>query len=328
MFISIFVLNVICHYFEFHHYFGPYFHLFRASSRLFPIMKTSKNGSIELFQAIDIPFVNFRTSWTQLSYSKWKTSSMIRGWMDIEKVINRATTSYTIVGNELACHVQITQINRSHAFTLSAPQGLVKFNRCRKMIIASACWNRTRSKPKRRNGHGLQTSLWTWLLRRPSERLGRHRRWKVPTDLEVKAPAELEALAAGLPTLDPDSLNAAESLSIDRRIKAKQSLRALIRGSSLLHTEPLRSGYWAFLAKVDVRPARYQRRLGLRAHWSLDDDAGTGRAVIGDDRWTTILLPEVVDAAEADEDCFTLERVIDLDAPVVGTVIPLEISSL
>ena len=129
---------------------------------------------------------------------------------------------------------------------------------------------------------------------------------KTTTDLEVKAPAELAPLAAaaGLPIPGLESVNVAGSLSKDRRMEAK--LTGIGKRIFAIEYIVLTKRLLSSSGKVDVRPGgvKGDRVFGhVEASMTTPEPEEQQSEAIADPD----PLPEVVDEAEANEYCFTLD---------------------
>ena len=229
------------------------------------------------------------------------------GWKDVEELISRAKTNTLKLA--MASMLRANHLKeQSHAPTFSAPKvhriQLMQEDDYRKRVLHL---DEVKSTLKEWHGRNRPVYMIVTLLIADEVNYSEEIRDKSTTDLEVKAPAELAPLAAaaGLPMPGPDSVNAAASLSTERQMEAK--LTGVGKRIFAIEYRPLTKRLLSISGKVDVRPGgiRGDRMFGhVEASMTTPEPEEQQSETIAD----YDPLPEVVDEAEADEYCFTLDE--------------------
>ena len=228
------------------------------------------------------------------------------GWTNVDEVINRAKTRTLKLA--MTSMLRANHLNeQSHAPTFSAPKvhkiQLMQEDDYRKRVLSL---DEVNTKLKEWHGHNRPVYMIVTLLIADQVSYSEEIRDKTTTDLEVKAPAELAPLAAaaGVPIPGLENVNVAGSLSSERRVEAK--LTGIGKRIFAIEYRVLTKRLLSFSGKVDVRPGgvRGDRMFGhVEASMTTPEPEEQQSETIADPD----PLPEVVDEAEANEYCFTLD---------------------
>ncbi|KAL8823901.1 MAG: hypothetical protein Q9191_005459 [Dirinaria sp. TL-2023a] len=251
------------------------------------------------------PSANFRPAKSNTAMRK-KDILDDPGWKDVEEVISRAKTSTLKLA--MASMLRASHENeQSHAPTFSAPR-VHRIQLMQEDDYLQRVLGLDEVGSKLRDWHHRDRPVYmiVTLLIADAVRYAEEDRDKRTTELEVKAPAELAPLAAasGLPIPGPDSVNAAASLSTERRVEAK--LTGVGKRIFAIEYRPLTKRFFSFSGKVDLRPGgvRGDRMFGhVEASMTTPEPEEQQSDIIAD----YDPLPDVVDEAEADEYCFTFD---------------------
>ena len=229
------------------------------------------------------------------------------GWKDVEEIFNEAKTSTLKLA--MASMLRVKNLKeQSYAPTVNAPKvhkiQLMQEDDYRRRVLDL---KEVDAKLKEWHSYRRPVYMIVALLIADQVNYSEETRDRRTVEVRLEAPAELAPVAAtaGLPVPGPDSVKAEGSLSTDRRMEAKYT--GVGRRIFAIEYRVLTKRLLSVSGKVDVRPGgvRGDRMFGHveASMTTLEPEEQHSETIADYDP-----LPEVVNEAEADEYCLTLDN--------------------